>query len=169
MEAAVGAGSVQYGRIQHAGVLVKDTHKSKEFYMQVLGMEDDTELRNPKLPFDGAFVRAGSSQIHLMELPNPDPLDGRPEHGGRYVSSSLFLFYVSLENVTPFLPTSPFDLSRAHSAGRLCAASTRGPHWDRSDHAQKHCGCFATNTGVGCADGGAVFFSRMRAGTGTLR
>lgn len=22
-------------------------------------------------------------QIHLMELPNPDPVDGRPEHGGR--------------------------------------------------------------------------------------
>lgn len=21
--------------------------------------------------------------IHLMELPNPDPLSGRPEHGGR--------------------------------------------------------------------------------------
>lgn len=21
--------------------------------------------------------------IHLMELPNPDPLTGRPEHGGR--------------------------------------------------------------------------------------
>ena len=21
--------------------------------------------------------------IHLMELPNPDPMEGRPEHGGR--------------------------------------------------------------------------------------
>lgn len=75
--------SVEYGRIQHAGVLVRDTEASKKFYMNVLGMADDTELRNPKLPFEGAFVKAGSSQIHLMELPNPDPLDGRPEHGGR--------------------------------------------------------------------------------------
>jgi len=25
----------------------------------------------------------GSEMIHLMELPNPDPLTGRPEHGGR--------------------------------------------------------------------------------------
>ena len=24
-----------------------------------------------------------NAQIHLMELPNPDPVDGRPEHGGR--------------------------------------------------------------------------------------
>lgn len=74
---------IDYGRIQHAGLLVRDTLASKKFYMDVLGMSDDTELRNKKLPFDGAFLRAGSSQIHLMELPNPDPLEGRPEHGGR--------------------------------------------------------------------------------------
>lgn len=75
--------AVQYGRIQHAGVLVKNTVESKKFYMDVFGMDDDTALRNTKLPFKGAFLRAGSSQIHLMELPNPDPLHGRPEHGGR--------------------------------------------------------------------------------------
>lgn len=74
---------VHYGRIQHAGVLVKDTLVSKKFYMDVLGMLDDDALRNPKLPFKGAFLRAGASQIHLMELPSPDPEEGRPEHGGR--------------------------------------------------------------------------------------
>ena len=25
----------------------------------------------------------GEQQIHLLELPNPDPVEGRPEHGGR--------------------------------------------------------------------------------------
>lgn len=75
--------SINYGRIQHAGVLVTDTEKSKEFYMKVYGMQDDDHLRNPKLPFKGSFMRAGSSQIHLMELPSPDPIMGRPIHGGR--------------------------------------------------------------------------------------
>jgi glyoxylase I family protein len=28
-------------------------------------------------------MKFGSSQIHLMELPNPDPTEGRPVHGGR--------------------------------------------------------------------------------------
>ncbi|CAM9990218.1 unnamed protein product, partial [Scytosiphon promiscuus] len=56
----------------------------KDFYVDVLGFEDESSLRpDDKLPFDGAFVRAGATQIHLMELPNPDPVDGRPEHGGR--------------------------------------------------------------------------------------
>eukprot|EP00903_Cladosiphon_okamuranus_P008846 g8470.t1 len=76
--------SSEFGGVQHAGVLVKDTKASKEFYVNVLGFEDESSLRpDDKLPFDGAFVRAGATQIHLMELPNPDPVDGRPEHGGR--------------------------------------------------------------------------------------
>jgi len=45
-------------------------------------MEDETHLRNPELHFPGAFVRAGAQQIHIMELPHPDPVSGRPEHGG---------------------------------------------------------------------------------------
>jgi glyoxylase I family protein len=38
---------------------------------------------NDKLPYRGAWLWVGSEMIHLMELPNPDPLTGRPEHGGR--------------------------------------------------------------------------------------
>jgi glyoxylase I family protein len=37
----------------------------------------------PIHPYSGAFVKAGEQQIHLMELPNPDPTSGRPQHGGR--------------------------------------------------------------------------------------
>ncbi|CAM9651620.1 unnamed protein product [Choristocarpus tenellus] len=75
---------MSFGGIQHAGVIVSDTRASKDFYINVLGFEDDSTLRpDDKLPFQGAFVRAGTTQIHLMELPNPDPTSGRPEHGGR--------------------------------------------------------------------------------------
>jgi glyoxylase I family protein len=72
----------QYGGIAHAGILVSDTPKALDFYLGTLGFEDDTHMR-PNLPFPGAFVRGGAQQIHLMELPNPDPTTGRPEHGGR--------------------------------------------------------------------------------------
>lgn len=75
--------AVDYGGIQHAGVLVSNTQRSLEFYTSVLGMGDDTQFRPSTLPFAGAFVRCGAHQLHLMELPNPDPVDGRPEHGGR--------------------------------------------------------------------------------------
>ncbi|GFS43409.1 lactoylglutathione lyase [Actinidia rufa] len=35
-----------------------------------------------KLPYRGAWLWVGSETIHLMELPNPDPLTGWPAHGG---------------------------------------------------------------------------------------
>ena len=40
----------------------------------------------------GAWLTVGSQQIHLLELPNPDPVKGRPEHGGRDRHTA---FYVS--------------------------------------------------------------------------
>jgi glyoxylase I family protein len=82
------AASIEYGGIHHVGMLVENTAAAKRFYMDVLGMGDDHALRNPKLPFGGTFVRAGNSQIHLMELPSVDPKVGRPEHGGRCVPPS---------------------------------------------------------------------------------
>jgi hypothetical protein len=41
------------------------------------------ERPNDKLPYKGAWLWVGAEMIHLMELPNPDPVEGRPEHGGR--------------------------------------------------------------------------------------
>ncbi len=68
--------------LHHVTVLVADTDRALEFYCGVLGLEQDRH--RPDLGFPGAWLNAGDGrQIHLMELPNPDPLSGRPEHGGR--------------------------------------------------------------------------------------
>ncbi|UCB56076.1 MAG: VOC family protein [Thiotrichales bacterium] len=68
--------------IDHVSVLVADTNRALEFYRDVLGM--DVDDKRPELAYPGAFLNLGDGrQIHLIELPNPDPLDGRPAHGGR--------------------------------------------------------------------------------------
>lgn len=67
--------------IHHVSLLVADTDRSLDFYCRVLGLEVDRA--RPALPFPGAWLKVGSRQIHLLELPNPDPLEGRPQHGGR--------------------------------------------------------------------------------------
>lgn len=46
-------------------------------------MEINEARPDDKLPYKGAWLWVGDEMIHLMELPNPDPADGRPEHGGR--------------------------------------------------------------------------------------
>lgn len=66
----------------HASVLVQDTARALEFYSGVLGLEQDHN--RPDLSYPGAWLKLGEDgQIHLIELPNPDPVEGRPEHGGR--------------------------------------------------------------------------------------
>lgn len=39
-------------------------------------------MDRPELPCRGAWLFLGTEGIHLMEVPNPDPVNGRPAHGG---------------------------------------------------------------------------------------
>jgi glyoxylase I family protein len=62
-------------------MIVADTQKALAFYCGVLGLPVNDE--RPDLGYPGAWLQCGAQQIHLLEVPNPDPVDGRPEHGGR--------------------------------------------------------------------------------------
>jgi len=74
-------GMTEYLGIAHASVLVADTGRSLAFYRDVLGMHVLPE--RPNLGYPGAWLAVGEQQIHLIELPSPDPSAGRPAHGGR--------------------------------------------------------------------------------------
>ena len=63
--------------------MVADALASVDWYVSVLGFEDETHLRPKTLPYPGGFLLAGDHQVHLMKLPSPDPCEGRPAHGGR--------------------------------------------------------------------------------------
>jgi glyoxylase I family protein len=112
--------AIQFGGIQHAGVIVSDTDASVRFYTQVLGMEDDTQYRPTTLPFRGAFVRAGAHQLHLMELPNPDPVSGRPQHGGR--DRHLAITVDSIEPLVENLDEAaiPYTMSKSGRRAVFC-------------------------------------------------
>ena len=67
--------------IHHISLVVADTNKALNFYCDVLGLKVCCE--RPDLNFAGAWLTIGAQQIHLLEVNNPDPVSGRPEHGGR--------------------------------------------------------------------------------------
>lgn len=67
--------------LHHVSLIVADTKRALEFYQQVLGLKRDSS--RPELAFPGAWLSLGDRQLHLLELPNPDPVEGRPAHGGR--------------------------------------------------------------------------------------
>ncbi|MGD8515290.1 MAG: VOC family protein [Granulosicoccaceae bacterium] len=70
-----------YQGIHHASMLVADLPRALEFYCTVLGLRVDPN--RPEMGYAGAWLEVGSQQIHLLELPNPDPVANRPAHGGR--------------------------------------------------------------------------------------
>ncbi len=67
--------------LHHVSLVVADTARSLTFYCGVLGLAVDQH--RPDLGYPGAWLNIGTQQIHLLELPNPDPVEGRPAHGGR--------------------------------------------------------------------------------------
>ena len=67
--------------VDHVSLLVSDARQARDFYVEVLGL---AELPRPDLGFPGAWLSLGGGQaLHLLELPDPDPREGRPGHGGR--------------------------------------------------------------------------------------
>ena len=68
-------------RLHHCSVLVRDTKLALGFYQDVLGLP--VNHGRPDLGYPGVWLDIGNQQLHLLELPNPDPVDGRPQHGGR--------------------------------------------------------------------------------------
>lgn len=67
-------------QLHHSSLIVSNTQASLDFYTQVIGLK---QLERPNLSFPGAWLAIGNQQIHLLELDNPDPIIGRPEHGGK--------------------------------------------------------------------------------------
>lgn len=67
-------------RLHHISVVVADTARALAFYRDLLGIP---EILRPDLGYPGAWLAIGAQQIHLLELPNPDPVAGRPHHVGR--------------------------------------------------------------------------------------
>ena len=103
----------QFKAIHHASLLVADTGRALAFYRDVIGLE---QVERPDLGFPGAWLGVGGQQIHLLELPSPDPVEGRPEHGGR--DRHLALLTVDLEAVRRRLESvgRPYTLSRSGRA-----------------------------------------------------
>ncbi len=69
------------GAIDHCSLIVADTTKALEFYTGILELTID--VSRPEMDYPGAWLQLDNGQIHLLEVPNPDAIDNRPEHGGR--------------------------------------------------------------------------------------
>lgn len=101
-------------RIHHASVIVSDTGRALCFYRDLLGLRVDAG--RPDLGYPGAWLWIGEQQLHLLELPNPDPVDGRPAHGGR--DRHLALTIDDLDVLAQRLDAAGIGYTRSRSGRR---------------------------------------------------
>ena len=104
--------------IHHASLLVADTARALAFYRDLLGL--NVVADRPDLGYPGAWLQVGGRQIHLLELPNPDPVAGRPAHGGR--DRHLALAVTDLDWLVGRLKVAGvgFSLSRSGRRALFC-------------------------------------------------
>ncbi len=57
--------------LHHVSVIVADTARSLRFYRDLLGLAVDPS--RPDLGYPGAWLNVGTRQIHLLQVPDPDP------------------------------------------------------------------------------------------------
>lgn len=100
--------------IHHASFIVADIRRALAFYCGVLGLEQDHS--RPDLGYPGAWLQVGDGQIHLLELPNPDPIEGRPAHAGR--DRHLAMTVTDLARIKTALDQAGFDFTLSKSGRR---------------------------------------------------
>jgi glyoxylase I family protein len=104
--------------LHHVSLLVTDTARALDFYCGLLGLE--IEHDRPDLGFPGAWLKLGDNQIHLLELPNPDPAEGRPGHGGRDRHTALQVDNFELLRKRLEAAGIPYTLSRSGRRALFC-------------------------------------------------
>ena len=104
--------------LHHVSLLVADTTRSLDFYCGLLGLTVDAS--RPDLGYPGAWLQVGDRQIHLLELPNPDPVEQRPTHGGRDRHTAFTVD--DFEAVRRKIDTAglPYSLSRSGRRALFC-------------------------------------------------
>ena len=98
--------------LDHCSLIVKNTAKALEFYKGILELKIDAS--RPDLGYPGAWLQVGSRQIHLLEVPNPDSTENRPEHGGR--DHHVALQVSNLDIVIQRLEDTNIEYSKSKSA-----------------------------------------------------
>lgn len=108
---------MQIAALHHVSLIVADTARALAFYHELLGLP---LAERPALSFPGAWLQIGAQQLHLLELPNPDPTTERPEHAGRdrHLAVSVTGFDELLSRLEA--QAIPYTLSRSGRAAIFC-------------------------------------------------
>ena len=109
---------MQISQIAHVSFIINDVQQSLQFYRDVLGLSIDPH--RPDLGYDGVWLNIGTQQIHLLQLPNPDPISGRPAHGGRDRHVAFYIDSIAQLSTALGKANIPFTESRSGRKALFC-------------------------------------------------
>lgn len=110
--------AIQLFHLHHVSLLVSNTQRSLKFYNGVLGLE---QIERPDLPFPGAWLQVAEyQQVHLLELPNPDAGNERPEHGGRDRHFAMIIPDLDAMKIKLESAAIPYTLSKSGRRALFC-------------------------------------------------
>lgn len=73
---------MHFNKIHHVAIISSDYNKSKEFYVNILGLEVVREVYRSERDSYKLDLKLGDSQIELFSFPNPPKRVSRPEACG---------------------------------------------------------------------------------------
>ncbi|QAS52192.1 VOC family protein [Halobacillus litoralis] len=85
-----------YEGIHHVSLLVTDIEKSKHFYGEILGFEENHH--RPDFDFPGAWYQIGQTQLHLIVH-----AEGKTLRGTRLIDSRDGHFAIRVKNIEQFI------------------------------------------------------------------
>jgi catechol 2,3-dioxygenase-like lactoylglutathione lyase family enzyme len=65
---------LEFETLHHIAISVSDLARARQFYGEVLGLE---EIPRPNFPFDGAWYRVGRQEVHLIVSRDPTFRSGK--------------------------------------------------------------------------------------------
>ena len=100
---------LDFETLHHAAISVSDLVRAKQFYGEVLGLE---EIPRPNFPFDGTWYRVGNREIHLIVSRDPTFRTGKG---------------VTLEDCHFALRVRSFGAALAHLKSKGCRETSDEP------------------------------------------
>jgi len=110
--------NLRYPAILHASLVIADIEKSRHFYCDILNMQIASD--RPDLNFPGYWLNIGAQQIHMLQVPNPDPTSNRPAHCGRDRHTALQINDIETLKQVLQHNSIPYTESRSGRAAIFC-------------------------------------------------
>lgn len=103
--------------LHHVSLLVSDLQRSTNFYIHVLGLEQDES--RPELPFQGMWFKIGAQQIHLLCLDKIASGTGA-EHPGRDSHCAFSVSNINMIEEALKQEGIPYHMSKSGRRALFC-------------------------------------------------